>query len=874
MLRGCEETPKNSGSRRGLSWLRQERKLLYNCFVLLTLLISSSGYAADQSLMFKHFDIDVPALNAAEALNMLAAQTNSVLLFPYKEVSAKRANAVNGSYTLEEAVSILLDGSGLRGSLSDNGAIKISFEEAKHQDTRDTESKMNTTKKSIWSVLGFIAAAGAAQSVVAEAVTDTDRYLEEVVVTAQKRSESVQDVPLAVTALSAAALQARGISSPQDLQFSVPGLTITGTELGQAKVTIRGVGYASEVAIGSDPGVPLHIDGHYTQASSYVTRDMFDVERVEVLRGPQGTLYGRNALGGTINIITKRPSEEFEAMLSAESGNYSRRLLQGVISGPLNASVRGRLAFSTENRDGYITNLSNGDDLNDSDYAMVRGSLGWDVTENIEVLLSAFSYRDDSNGPAAQLAGEYPREPLLLGFLPNPWLVAGVGSNLPDDARTLRSELTPKNSNDADGLSVTVDWDLRGSIFRSLTSYNDTAADFSNVDLDGSDSVFTEATSLVGWETWTQEFQLLSNNDDDLKWVVGAFYYDESSTFKYMLDFFSLGGPGNPNARFVGGPQQVKSTSAAVFGQLDWPILEDLALVAGLRYTRDKKDVTEGIFFATVDDPVVPTFAANSASWSKITGKLGLNYFVGEDMLFYGEVSQGYKAGGFNAGSFQAPYDPESITAYQAGFKSQLFDRVQLNLAAYYYDYEDKQESKIEQLLVLFENAGAATATGLELELHARPTEALTIDVNLTYQKAEYDVFLTEDPIQPALGLQDLNGKYLPYSPQLKAYLGAQYDWQLDLGFVSARLDYAWSDDYFLRAYNLDSDRTDSYHRTNARLSWSSNNDLWDASVFVNNIEDEDVLSYITIAAGTLGNVVNARYFAPRTYGLQVKRHF
>ncbi len=846
---------------------------LINIALLLGLLVVSDAYASNQALMQQSFSIDVPALNAADALNMLAAQTNAVVLFPYKEVSARRASPAKGDYNLEEALRILLKDSGLSGSLSANGVINISVVETLHANNRGLESNMSVFGKSVSAALGLLSATVGVQGVAAEE-PQSGGYLEEIVVTAQKRAENVQDIPLAITALSADSLRVRGVSSPEDLQFSVPGLTITGTELGQAKVTIRGVGYASEVAIGSDPGVPVHIDGHYTQASSYVTRDMFDIERVEVLRGPQGTLYGRNALGGTINIITKRPSDEFEAMLSADAGNFNRRLLQGVVSGPLSDSVRGRIAFSTENRDGYIRNLSNGEDLNDSDYAMVRGSIAWDLTDRIEVLLSGFRYRDDSNAPAAQVSGEYPQDPLLLGFVPNPWLAAGVGSNLPDDARTVRSDLSPNNSNHADGYSLAIDWDLGGAAFRSLTGYNDTAARLRNIDIDGSDRVYTEASSYVGWETWTQEFQLVSDNASDWKWVVGAFYYDEQSTFEYMLDFFSLAGPGNPNTRFVGGPQRVNSTSAAVFGQLDWSMRDNLELVLGLRYTKDKKDVKEGIFFGTVDDPIAIDFATNDQRWSETTGKVGVNYHLNDDVLLYGEISRGYKAGGFNAGSFQVPYDPESITAFQAGFKSQLFDRVQLNVAAYYYDYKDKQESKIDEVLVVFENAGAANVSGLEFELQARPTVALTLDASLTYQNAEYDRFLTEDPTQPGLGLQDLAGKSLPYSPKFKAYLAAQYEWQLAVGQVLARVNYSWSDEFYLRAYNLAADKTSAFHRTNARLEWTSNDESWSASVYANNIENNDVRSYITVAASVLGNVVNARYFDPRTYGVQVQYNF
>lgn len=823
---------------------------------------------------------DIAPQNMGTALIQFGHQANVSVLIQHQLHDVKTAG-VKGNYSYLDGLDALLVGTQLDYKNTDAGIV-VYREVAIIGARSETSSEQSSQSKSWFGrILATLAGTAvlASGSAVAQETRDrqmaNERGIEEVVVTAQRRTESVQDVPLAISAINADGLLSRGIESPQDLQFSVPGLTITGTELGQAKVTIRGVGFASEVAIGSDPGVPLHIDGHYTQASSFVTRDMFDVERVEVLRGPQGTLYGRNALGGTINIITKRPSEEFEAEVAADAGNFNKLLLQGVMSGPFSDSLRGRVAFSTENRDGYITNISNGDDLNDSDYAMIRGALEWDISDKGTALLSGFSYRDDSNAPGAQVSGEYPQEPLLLGFVPNPWLAPGVGSNLPEDARRVRSELTPDNTNDADGMFLSIDWNLYGADFRSLTGYNDTSANLSHIDIDGSDLVFTEANSIVGWETFTQEFQLLSNNNSNVKWVVGAFYYDEKSNFKYELEFFSLAGPGNANTLFVGGPQKVNSTSKALFGQLDWSIMDDLVLVAGLRHTKDEKDVDERVFFGAVGDPIVPFSATDEESWNKTTGKLGLNYSLNEDVMVYGEISNGYKAGGFNAGSLQgSPYDPETITAYQAGVKSQLFSWMRLNVAAYYYDYKDKQESKIDDLLVVFENAGAATATGIEMELHMRPTEALTIDSSLTYQNAEYDEFLTEDPLNPELGLQDMNGNSLPYSPELKFYLGAQYDWQIKMGSVSARVDYSWTDSYFFRAYNLDSDTTDSFHRTNARLAWTSNDTRWYVSLYGKNLENEDVRSYQTAAASILGNVTNARYFAPRTYGVQARYSF
>ena len=266
--------------------------------------------------------------------------------------------------------------------------------------------------------LGAVALPVLAQEAAVE--EDAQVQLDTVIVTGEKRPENVQTVPVAISAFATEQLDARGIVSVQDLQATVPGLTISeNIQAGTAKITMRGIG-SENFSAGGDPGVPLHVNGHYSQFTSYVLRDMIDVERVEVQRGPQGTLYGRNAIGGNINIITKRPTENLEVLLSADIGNYDKRLLQGVLSGPLSEAVRGRLVVSDERRDGYVENLSGGEDLDSSHYTSVRGALEIDLSDNLEAYLNGYWF-EDKGAHAVRVTSDYPSSAAYFGGLITGW---------------------------------------------------------------------------------------------------------------------------------------------------------------------------------------------------------------------------------------------------------------------------------------------------------------------------------------------------------------------------------------------------------------------------------------------------------------------
>ncbi len=713
--------------------------------------------------------------------------------------------------------------------------------------------------------------------------------LEEVLVTAERRAKSLQDTALAISALNNRMLERRGADEPEDLQFAVPGLTMSKTSTSGVQVTLRGVG-AEHLGVGGDPGVAINVDGVYLQSTNYITQDFFDIERVEVLRGPQGTLYGRNAIGGAINIISRAPSEEAEVVAKFTVGNFNRRHFQSAIGGPLvDNALLGRLSFSRETRDGFLENVSPvrvESDSDDSDYMTVRGQLMWLASDTVDVTLRGYVYRDDARGAAGIMNAPYPVQPLFQGFdlrtLPpspvigNPYVETGAGINPSlQDLRKYSANTETYSNVDAEGGSLEINWQLDGAKLTAISGYNLNTTE-KNSDVDFSDTVSTSLSVGTEYETFSQEVRLASTDSEAVDWLAGIYYYEQTSDLLFNLTDTTNTATFGQDPVFIIDPGHVEVTSYAAFGQATWHLNEQLGVTVGLRYTKDKKQAEEGVFSPTglLFNPFTggPLLRSHDKSWNKVTSKLGVEYTLNNDVLIYGGVSSGYKSGGINTGSLGPEYDPETVIAYESGIKSQMYDgRLQLNAAAFYYDYTDLQVSQIEQFTPVVNNAGEASSHGIELEVMMLPIERLRVDAVVSWLDATYEKYDTADSVFPLLGVQDLSGNQLNRSPEWSFNVGAEYSWSLgDAGELTARVDFAWKDDQYYRAYNLDRDRQEAYHRTDARLSWSNKNQAWSMDFWVKNIEDEEVVTNIVVSAASLGSTPSGNISPPRTFGLTV----
>ncbi len=827
----------------------------------------------DRSIRF-----DIQAEGLADALQEFAERAGMQIMYVSSHVADSKQVRLKGRYKPLDALALILANTGLRFSYDGADSIAIGPVKTVHAAAESgliNASEQAETPPEPESI---------GPSYTRQGTTSSGVVVEEIVVTAEKREQNLQDVPLAISAYSGGMLDVRGIESAQDLINVVPGLAIgtQSVEGGIAKVTIRGVGMEN-VQTGGDPGVPIHINGHYTQSTAYVFRDFLDVERVEVQRGPQGTLYGRNAIGGNINIVTRKPTEQFETMVRVVAGNYGKRQIQGLVSGTIVDGVRGRLVVSDDDRDGYVTDLgTQGSERDTSDYTSVRGSLEIDLTDSIELLAAAYDF-DDTGTDVVR----------LLSAFSNPVI----------DPYTISTNTPTERYDQSEGGSIDLVWQLDGMQLKWLNAYDKTSKD-SNADVDGTLIFGTEFGIEAEFETSTHELQLLSDGAGNARWVTGLFFYREDSTYtqNFIADpvQFSFRGLAYADTNSDGvideaDPRRVQystrwldADSWAAYGQLDYDFSDAWTITTGLRYTRDEKSGFQvGEALAEGTNVVVAPYSVqidrrDGESWDEITGKLGLTYHFVDGQIAYASYSRGYKAGGFSHNQ-ASEYDPETVDAYEFGFKGQwLDDRIRTNLAAFYYDYKDKQERQRlpagPNLSTPFQvnNASRVTSKGFEVEVQAVPVERLTFDLAFSYLNATYDEFQNLDAIFPALGVQDLSGNTVPYAPEFKVYLGGQYEWSLGSnGRMLARLDYSWSDEYYTSGFNRkagpgiqgNGDFTPSFDNVNARLQWESNDARWAAEVFARNLLDD---ANLTSSLVSNANSTYVEYLPPRTYGLQV----
>lgn len=723
-----------------------------------------------------------------------------------------------------------------------------------------------------------------------------DAKIEKVVVTAQKRLEDVQKVPISVKALTGDQLDERGINGFADLKYQVPSLTFGGQVTGGENfITLRGVGNENLTG-GGDPGVAYHSDGVYLGRTVGVDETFFDVDRVEVLRGPQGTLYGRNSTGGAINVITRKPVlGEFEGAVDVTVGDYGFFRTRAMVNIPLGDNVAARVAGVVNQRDGFQENLLSpaacGDCEGDAaDNFNLRGHLYFKLSDRANLLISGAVF--ENNEPVGfKIEEPFPATGFLgfnryVGALPNP-----------TDPRQVRKDFVESLDMNTSSISATLNWDIfSGATLTSITGFQKLHWNQAT-DGDGSELpiAFTEYWKNDS-DQISEELRLASTGEGAYKWLIGVFLYKETvdQGFRFVeTGYNTFAGPavlpGNLFTFTNGGT--IETQSYAIFGQNDYRFENGLfglptTLTAGLRYTDDTKkvdDFLDFIFFGACAPPIIPNpggfCAAKSVenSWNTLTGRGGIQLETSEDVMWYFTASRGYRSGGSLVGNFPGTYDPEYIWNYELGLKSLLADgKVQFNAAAFYNDYTDIQVFIQDIAGSRIENAAAATVKGIEIDAVAKPSDDFTLNFGFAWLDATYDSYLTadsraEEPAAP----RELGGNRLNRTPEFTVVLGAQYDWAMSWGIISARADFLWQDEVFFRAQNLAADRQEAYTKTDLRLIYSQPDGAFKAEAFVQNLEDEDVVNNIVLPVQTLGGPTSQITLnPPRTIGLRVSAAF
>ncbi|TWB43884.1 TonB-dependent receptor [Nitrospirillum pindoramense] len=692
------------------------------------------------------------------------------------------------------------------------------------------------------------------------------QQLEDIVVTAERREETTQRTPIAITAFSGDTLQQRGVSSSTDLNNMVPGLAV-GNNGGSVQIAIRGIGSTNDTEVG-DPAVAFNVDGVYMARSRAAIGALYDVDRIEVLRGPQGTLYGRNATAGSINVITKRPSDKFEGNASLDYGNYNSLQTSGMLNVPLTDTLAVRAAFQTSRHDGY-TNNGRSSNFNDEDTQAGRLQIQLKPSETFKALLSLDVFHEGGVGYANGPIGQYAK----FGS-PYTFPMSADGS------------LNHTNK----GVGLTTDWDLGFATLTYVGSYReDTDRTHGGSTQSGTcqapSGPYCASTIFRSDENQTSHELRLANSDGPLKWVAGLYYFKENNDVLFALDPVA----GITSLAFV--QPKVSEESKAAFAQATYSLTDSLRVTGGLRYTEDAKARTGAT--EAFGHIVGNTYVGGSAlylnnadlSWNSTNWKAGAEYDLAPDSMLYASVGTGYKAGGYGDGQppNNNPYQPEKLTAYEVGLKNQFMDkRLQLNLTGFYYDYRDFQVSAIGQVAgqasTVTVNAGTAEVYGVEVEGAALLTGSDRVDGSVSYIHARYTDFIlaTGDVFHPNSAAV-YTGNRLAKSPEWTINLGYQHMWDLASGaMITARVDSVYVGDQNLDYRNFAVTEQKAYTKTNLSLAYDDADRRWRVMAYVRNLENNAVLVVANPDTNGSGNRLagSGAYAPPRTFGVRVSANF
>ncbi len=770
---------------------------------------------------------------------------------------------------------------------------------ASHSPSRSRTRSVNTA------AVGFVASAIVCGAAGVDAREGVD-VIEEVLVTAQKRQENIQDVPISITAFSADDLADRNIIDLTDLAQAVPNLNyVSDGTLKNNAPSIRGVTNPSAGNAGMDSPLAVYIDEVYMGNNVGQHFDLFDIERVEVLRGPQGTLFGRNALGGLINIITPTPGNDIEGYAEATYGDYDLIRLRAGVRGPV---VRDRLYASLSasyvDRGGYVDNLHTGNDVNTEGNWGLRAKFVLDASEDLR-LTAAFDYREvDQTTRTYDIAGynNPPGGPLSL-FQPNgPALVDAD----PFD-RTISQDFEGVERLESFGASLTADLSFDGIAVKSITAVR-THDYFQSYDADNTEVPITIREAPEEMDSFMQEIRVSSENDNALQWIVGATYYTQETVNEFssqlnnetlvsddllativglpaeLLIAFGVLIPPFGDTRSVG---ETDLDSLAGYANITYRLTERLQLNAGIRYTREEKSIAyvqdsppANQFFGL---PQIP-FTEASTTFDATTPAIGLDFAVTDDILTYAKASRGFKSGGFNDSFASSPgdlFDQETLWNYEVGLKSTFWNqRARFNMALYRMDWKDVQSVFNEVPpgsfvpLAIIDTIADIETTGVEAELVPVPVEALRLEASVGVIDAEYT-----NPSARAIGFGVASGQSVESVPPYTLSGGFEYTFGLqEAGDLTLAAHAEYRDETPLASIQTGvANVQDAYGLIDASLTYRSADAQWSLQFWCKNLTDEEYVTAQFTIDSAATSPISAVYHslgAPRTWGLEARYTF
>ncbi len=725
--------------------------------------------------------------------------------------------------------------------------------------------------------------------------------VQEIVVTAQKRSENLQEVPIAVTALNAEALQNKRVDNLMGLSGLAPALQIkTDDNAANPRIFIRGVG-VNDFNPSTASAVGIYVDGVYIASPLAQLASFYDLQQVEVLRGPQGTLYGRNTTGGAINVTTRKPSDTYEGNLAFEYGRFNEVNIQGGVGGPLVADkVLFRLSGVYARDDGYTLDRTSGQYGNNQDRYGIRGTLRLKPTSNLtdDLTVSTNQSRGGSilaynrslvaQTPEAAINPNGPPDPTLGYYMCKPeFYTSGQCTNVLGYANTSKNlyagdySFLGKDIVKLFGVSNTINYDFGPATLVSVTSYQHAARN-DQEETDANPIPLITASYIALQKTVSQELRLQSNGKTRLRYVAGLYYaHDDLSNNSYydILRAARNPTPANPTGvdltssiGVFGWPLTQATDSYAIFGQVDYDLTERLTLTGGLRYSADRKRfhyVSEAEFGA------IPIFTFDGAkTFGSVSGRIGLQYRLTDVANVYFTYNRGTKSGGFFSGQTTeqadlGPYKDENVNAYEVGAKMEFFDRrLRANFSAFYYDYKDLQVYTAVQrnqiTVQLFTNASAARMYGVEAELQARPMRGLDLSLSGSLLSARYQDF------QSVAG--NYSGNTLPSAPKATLNGTAHYEHDMPFGVLVSQVDFTYRSKVYFDTANTERLSDPARIFVNAQLGAKLKDGRYEVGLWGRNLFGVTNIVDITPIAGLGFDVFSVGQ--PRTYGIYMRAKY
>lgn len=727
-------------------------------------------------------------------------------------------------------------------------------------------------------LLASVGCAAAAIAIASPALARADEgtTLEEVVVTARKKTEKLQEAPVSATVLTAQALERQGVKTMQDVALRTPGLGYGNFgDLKLSPTSLRGI-VSSAGSAGADPAVGYYVDEVFVGQGAGANLDLYDIERVEVLRGPQGTFFGRNTVGGVINITTTAPSRDFRGSITATGGNFNFQRVAASVSGPIVADhVFGKISIVEESRDGTSDNAWLKRDVNTKKSWSARAGLLFDMGENTSLQLNA-DFRHVDQEP---LAFE------TLKYNPNATLTQVLGlfglplNTRPYDYKVFIDDKTEERLNGG-GASATFKTQIGDVRITNVASYHKHDY-FSRDDTDRSPfSMLYDGDPETVWR-WSEELRA-EGSAGAFDWLAGVYYFRQNTK---NLSFVELGSGlaalfGDPSLAHLqtGSTASLDTTSKAVFGSVTWKATDRFDLTFGGRYTRDEKTIDYSQF-----DPLAllgGTFTLKASdSWGEFTPTFNARYRFTPEIMGYATIAKGFKSGGYNDALGDAngiSFGPETLWNYEAGLKSELFDRRLIaNVSVYYMKWSDIQISVDDPSTIIYDpiisNAGAAHSKGVEFELIARPIPPLTLQAGLSIQDARYEEGTV--PAKPPAPPKKLDK--IPYAPNYSYNFSAEYRLPLGPGDLTLFGQYLGRGTSYLTPDNQADGKVKPYGMVDARISWAPSKGDWRVSLWGKNLTDNVHKERLFDLYGQ--DLVGQKFIIlndPKTYGVEVSVKF